>query len=73
MHAGEPDHHRTEACRPGERAFVMSREVVGESLMTSYEFVWGSHLFCHAVSPGSGDDVFRRCLGEKPSPYARGW
>lgn len=30
MHAGDPDHHRTEACRPGEWSFVMSREVVGD-------------------------------------------
>lgn len=36
-------------------------------LMRSCEFVWGWHLFCHAVSPLSGDDAFRRCLGGKPS------
>ena len=41
--------------------------------MTSYEFVWGCHLFCHAVSPQSGDDAFRRCSGERPSPRARGY
>ena len=41
--------------------------------MRSCEFVWECHLFRHAVSPLSGDDVFRRCLGKKPSPRARSY
>ncbi len=49
MHAGDPDHHRTEACRFGEWSFVMSREVVGDRVLASDRYAKDTKVLAASV------------------------